>query len=105
MHRVQWNVLMMEDLITVRSDIFVVVRTEKGSSLENLQRISIQTRTRMNALSSTSTSRHRDSRGRSGGGPMDEPQSSQDGIPKSKFTYRHLNALSCSTPPRDNPLR
>jgi len=36
---------------------------------------------------------------------MDEPQSSQDGIPKRKFTYRHLNALSSSTPPKDNPLR
>lgn len=36
---------------------------------------------------------------------MDEPQSSQDGVPKSKFTYRHLNALSSSTPPKDSPLR
>jgi len=36
---------------------------------------------------------------------MDEPQSSQDGVPKSKFTYRHLNLLSSSTPPKENPLR
>jgi DNA polymerase eta len=36
---------------------------------------------------------------------MDEPQSSQDGVLKSKFTYRHLNALSSSTPPKDSPLR
>ena len=37
--------------------------------------------------------------------PMDEPHSSQDGVLKSKFTYRHLNALSSSTPPKDSPLR
>ena len=36
---------------------------------------------------------------------MDEPQSSQDGVHTSKFTYRHLNALSSSTPPKENPLR
>jgi len=36
---------------------------------------------------------------------MDDPHSSQDGVPKSKFTYRHLNALSSSTPPKDSPLR
>jgi DNA polymerase eta len=37
---------------------------------------------------------------------MDELlQSSQDGVPKSKFTYRHLNALSSLTPPKENPLR
>ena len=36
---------------------------------------------------------------------MDEPQSSQDDVPKSKFTYRNLNALSSMTPPKENPLR
>jgi len=36
---------------------------------------------------------------------LEERLSSPDGMPKSKFTYRHLNGMSSSSPPKENPLR